>query len=263
MISRSWYRRRNVVAIESIVLSAPLFGGDTLYVESRVTGIDDTQDADVGHVHFAIIGTSARGDKVAEAQCTIEIFRRGRHPEDGADDTPAEQPRFLQHHDAPDGALVEQTGLWFDDLREGEIFEHWPCRTLTAEEGRIAALRSLDINPRGHDAAYQSRYPMLDQRVGEALLIGQVTALTTHSMGRVVANLGWRNITFPHPLRHGETLCAESRIVELRASRSRPTQGLAKVATDAFNQDGQKVCGYERALLIYRRGEGPFAAAGY
>ena len=263
MASRSWYRRRNVVAIDSIILSAPLFGGDTLYAESRVIGLEDTGDGDVGHVHLEILGKNARGDKVAQANCIFEVFRRGRHPEDGADDTLAEEARFLSHHDGADGALVEQTGLWFDDLREGESFIHWPGRTITAEEGRTSALRSLEINPRWHDAAFQSRYPELDQRVGEALLIGVVTALTTRSMGRVVANLGWRNIKFPNPLRYGDTLYAESRIVELRASNSRPSQGLAKVETHAFNQHGQLVCSYERALLIYRRGEGPFTKAGY
>lgn len=263
MVSRSWYRRRNVVAIESIVLSSPLFGGDTLYAESRVVGLEDTGDGDVGHIQLEITGLSARGDRVVQANCTFEVFKRGRHPEDRNEDVPAEEARFLLHHEGPEGALVEQTGLWFDDLREGETFAHWPGRTITAEEGRASALRSLEINPRWHDAAFQSRYPMLDQRVGEALLIGVVTALTTRSMGRVVANLGWRNITFPTPLRYGETIYAESRVVELRASRSRPSQGLAQVETQAFNQNGQLVCRYERALLIYRRGEGPFAKAGY
>ena len=263
MVSRSWYRRRNVAAIESIVLSAPLFGGDTLYAESTVVEVDDVADADVGHVHLEIVGRNARGDKIAQLNCTFEIYRRGRHPEDGADDVMAQEDRFLLHHVDADGAMVEQTGLWFDDLREGETFIHWPGRTVTADEGRLAALRSLEINPRWHDDAFQRRNPAFAPHVAEPLLIGVVTALTTRSMGRVVANLGWRNLRFPTPLRYGQSVYAESRVVQLRPSKSRPGQGLAQVETTAFNEDGQKVCSYERNLLIYRRNEGPFTLSGY
>ena len=257
MISRSWYRRRR------IVLSNPLFDGDTLYAQSCVTGLEDSSDVDVGRVRLEITGTSARGDKVAQAACTIEVFRRGRHPEDESGDAIAEQERFSLYHDGPDGALVEQTGIWFDDLRENETFVHWPGRTITPEEDRLSALRSLEINPRWHDHAFQARYPGLEQGVSEPLLIGVVTALTTRSMGRVVANLGWKNVQFPNPVRHGQSIYAESTILELRPSRSRPSQGLARVETRAFDENGAAVCSYERALLIYRRGEGPFAASGY
>ena len=121
--------------------------------------------------------------------------------------------------------------LTFEDLVEGETFEHWPGRTVGPEESRLHALRSLEINPRWHDAAYLQKYPKIAPGVFEPLVVGVVTALTTRTLGRVVANLGWTGIELPRPVRPGETIYAESTIGELRGSRSRPDQGVAQVET--------------------------------
>jgi itaconyl-CoA hydratase len=99
--------------------------------------------------------------------------------------------------------------------------------------------------------------------INEVYVVGAVTALTTKTLGKVVANLGWTNVQLPYPVHEGDTIYAESTILDTRASRSRPTQGIAHVATRAFNQDGVLVCAYERRLLVYRRGQGPYARAGY
>jgi itaconyl-CoA hydratase len=79
----------------------------------------------------------------------------------------------------------------------------------------------------------------------------------------VVANLGWTDIALPRPVYPGETIYAESTIGALRASQSRPTQGVAQVMTRAFTESGELVCSYQRTLLIFRRGEGPYKEAGY
>jgi itaconyl-CoA hydratase len=263
MISRSWYRRRAITEIESIALTRSVFGGDTLYAQTTVHAVAAGSDQDVGSVRLEIEGQNREGEVVARMICTVEIYRGGRHPEDLADREIAAQDRFSLYHEGPEGALVEQTGLWFEDLVEGETFVHWPGHSISAEESRTHALRSLEINPRWHDAAYLARHPDIQPAVFEPLVIGVVTALTTRTMGRVVANLGWTNIRLPQPVRPGQTLYAESTIGQLRPSKSRPDQGLAKVATRAFDETGALVCSYERTLLIYRRGMGPYDRAGY
>jgi itaconyl-CoA hydratase len=263
MISRSWYRRRAILGIDSIAMLRPMFGGDTLYAESRVTALDAGTDANVGVASLSIDGINQRGETIAKINCRIEIFRTGRHPEDASGAEPAEQPRFDAYHQQADGTLVEQTGLWFDDMLAGETFVHWPGRTIEFNESREHALRSLEINPRWHDAAYLTRHPAFTPAIFEPLVIGIVTALTTRTFGRVVANLGWTDVELPRPVRPGETIYAESTIEEVRASASRPTQGIARVETRAHVASGELVCRYHRALLVYRRGAGPYAAAGY
>ncbi len=263
MVSRSWYRRRALLGIDSIAMTRPVFGGDTLYSDSTVTGLDAGSDPDVGIALLAIDGVNARGETVAKIACRIEVYKRGRHPEDDPHSPPAEEERFRLYHAEGDDVLVEQTGVFFEDLAQGETFVHWPGRTIGAEESRLHALRSLEINPRWHDAAYLAAHPAMETTVFEPLVIAAVTALTTRTLGRVVANLGWTGVELPRPVRPGETIYAESTVGEVRGSRSRPTQGVAQVETRAYVATGELVCRYERALLVYRRGAGPFAAAGY
>ena len=262
MASRTWYRRRALLGIDSIAMTHPVFGGDTLYAESTITALT-AGDADTGQMTCSIEGINQRGDVVSKIVVRMEIYRRGRHPEDEPGVEPVEEERFRLYHTEPDGTLIEQTGLVFEDLVANETFVHWPGRTFDFAESRSHALRSLEINPRWSDAAYLRQHPSIEPAIYEPLVIGAVTALTTRTLGRVVANLGWTAIELPRPVRPGETLYAESTINQLRASRSRPTQGIAHVETRAFVDTGELVCRYQRALLVYRRGAGPYATAGY
>ncbi len=263
MGSRSWYRRRNITGIDSIAMTYPVFGGDTLYSISTVTALDAGDDPDVGQVNCTIEGVNQRNQRVSKIDLCMEVYRRGRHPEDEPGIEPAAEERFRLYHAQADGTLVEQTGLVFEDLVPGETFVHRPGRSFDFAESRLHALRSLEINPRWSDANYLAKYRTLQPAIYEPLLIGAVTALTTRTLGRVVANLGWTRIEMPRPVRPGETIYAESTIIDVRDSHSRPTQGLAQVETRAFVDTGELVCRYQRALLIYRRNAGPYAAAGY
>ena len=93
--------------------------------------------------------------------------------------------------------------------------------------------RSRSIR-RWHDAAYVGKHPGIQPAVFEPLVIGLLTALTTRTLGRVVANLGWTQIELPRPMLLGETMYAESTFGELRASHSRPDQGIAMVESRAY-----------------------------
>ena len=98
----------------------------------------------------------------------------------------------------------------------------------------------------------------------ETLVVAVTTALTTRTFGRVVANLGWHDVQLPTPVSFGDTIEAESTILEARESRSRPGEGIISVATRARNQHGVEVVSYRRTLLVYRRGAtAPYAQAGY
>ncbi|HEV2300031.1 MAG TPA: hypothetical protein VGR91_00550 [Stellaceae bacterium] len=263
MASKSWYRRRNLLGIDEIAMTHPVFGGDTLYAASSVAALEEGEDPHVGRVGLEIEGANQRGEKVARIACHIEVYRRGRHPEDEPGTEPAEEERFLAYRTDPDGALVEQVGLFFEDLAPGETFVHWPGRSFDFAESRRHALRSLEINPRWGDPAYLRRRKEIEPAIWEPLVLSAVTALTTRTLGRVVANLGWSQIELPHAVKPGETIYAESTIAAVRASRSRPGQGIAEVETRGHVDSGETVCRYRRALLVYRRGAGPYAAAGY
>ena len=133
--------------------------------------------------------------------------------------------KFASHRSLPDGTHIENVGIYYEDLQPGDIFEHHPGKTVTAEENKIHALHSLDWSSQYSDQHYIDRFLDGAMPVNEAFLIGVVTALTTRSFDRVVANLQWKDIQLPNPLYAGDTIYAESEILAKRDSKSRPTQG--------------------------------------
>ncbi len=170
---------------------------------------------------------------------------------------------FYSHRKVAENTYIEVAGIEFEDFAEGQIFEHRPGRTFTAEESRLHAIRSLDLSMRHVDAVYNEKIYGGQEIVSEPFLISVVTALTTKTFGKVVANLGWTNIQCPVSVRAGDTIYAESEILGKRESRSRPQQGVMHVKTRALNQDGEEVCSFERRFLLYKRGQGPYETAGY
>jgi itaconyl-CoA hydratase len=239
MTSKTYGRRRAILGFDDIAMNGPLFGGDTLYAESDVLEVEAG-----GSVRALIRGYKSDGTEVARVVCRMAIEPR----ETAAD--PAHEERFAAYHTADDDALVEQTGLWFEDCAAGDSFVHAPRRTFHPEETLMHAWRSLDLVPQHH--------------VPETFVIAVTTALTTRTFGRVVANLGWRDVKLPMPVAIGDSIEAESTIEETRASRSRPGEGIVSVITRACNQHGAEVLSYRRILLVYRRGAtAPYGKAGY
>jgi itaconyl-CoA hydratase len=170
---------------------------------------------------------------------------------------------FYSHRTLADNSYIEIAGIDYEDFAVGQIFEHRPGRTFTAEENRRHALRSADLSMRNVDAVYNEKVHEGEQVIAETFILSVMTAMTTKTFNKVVANLGWKNLQFPTPVRAGDTIYAESEILGKRESQSRPAQAVLHVRTRAINQRGAEVCSFERRLLIYKRGLGPYEAAGY
>lgn len=259
MTSKTFGRRGTISRFAEIALTGPLFGGDTIYAESEIVAVEEeTQTVTVRT--FALKADNA---PVGHFTWTAAIPRRG----EGADpiEVPSlTDPRFALYHAFSDGVLTEQVGLYFDDMRPGETFIHAPSRSFFAEDSVRHAWQSLEISPAYHDLQFAEAYRDGKLRISETLVISAVTALTTRTFGRVVANLGWTDVELPVPVNAGDTVYAASTILETRPSKSRPSEGVITVTTNAFNQNEEKVLSYRRNLLVYRRdADTPYARAGY
>ena len=262
MASKTFGRRRALLGFSEILLTAPLFGGDTLYAESWIQECTPGPDADTGTVKLLLSALQPDGSAVGRFTCTMSILRRGAGPDAPANPAVTE-PRFAAYHE-DGGELVEQVGLFFEDCVPGDTFIHSPRRSFFLEDSVRHAWRSLELSPQYQDLDWIARHGGGKPVVGETLVIAAATALTTRSFGRVVANLGWYDIALPRPVLVGDTIEAESTILEARSSRSRPQEGIVTVATRARNQHGEEVLSYRRNLLVYRKlAETPYAQAGY
>jgi len=259
LTAKTYGHRREILGFGEIALTAPVFGGDTLYAESEVLDCAAAPDLACGIVTARIRAVRPDGTEVGCFTCRFAILPRA------AGSSPAaEQPRFAAYHPADDAALVEQTGLFFEDLTPGETFQHAPRRSFPPSAALAHATRALELSPQYHDLDWVARHNDGRLVVSETFVIVQATAATTRTFGRVVANLGWYDIELPVPVHAGDTIEAESTILQTRPSRSRPGEGIVSVATRAANQTGETVLTYRRNLLVYRHdADIPYAHAGY
>jgi acyl dehydratase len=76
--------------------------------------------------------------------------------------------------------------------------------------------------------------------VNSLLTLSMVVGISVHetTLGTTVANLGFREVAFPAPMFHGDTLRVETEVLEARRSKSRPTQGIVTFEHRGFNQHG-------------------------
>ncbi|KAL3792393.1 LOW QUALITY PROTEIN: hypothetical protein ACHAW5_010454 [Stephanodiscus triporus] len=93
--------------------------------------------------------------------------------------------------------------------------------------------------------------PLFNSMFTLALLVGMSVPESTH--GTTVANLGFSEVLFPRPVYPGDTLRAETEVLDRRESRSRPTQGIVTFRHVAYNQRGEVVCTATRQALMKRR----------
>ncbi|MEO8546623.1 MAG: MaoC family dehydratase [Burkholderiaceae bacterium] len=268
MSSRTFARRQRIVRFATIAMTAPVFGGDTLYSESEIAAVTDDGQPDTGRVTVFCQGLNQKAEVVAKLTYDALIWRAGKGPVFAPAHVnplePAQEHRFLSHHRDGSSRWVEQTGLFFEDFQTGETFLHWPCRTLGAHEGMVQAWRALETGPQYQDQAWIAHAGGGVQSLTQAWVIGVATALTTRTFGRVVANLGWQDVELHQDMAAGDTIRCESTVLEMRLSGSRPHEGLLTVRTQAFDQTGRKLLSYVRNLLVYKKSApSPYAAADY
>jgi itaconyl-CoA hydratase len=158
----------------------------------------------------------------------------------------------------------EISGLYYEDFQPGDVFEHRPGRTILDVDNTYFTLLTLNVQELHFDAAYAAKTewkkPLVDSTFTLALLTGMSVRTVS---AKVVANLGWDKVKATHPVFAGDTLYAESTVLQKRESKSRPTQGIVTVSTRGVNQNGAEVMTFERTMLIYKRGHSPEDAANY
>ena len=146
-------------------------------------------------------------------------------------------------------------GLFFEQFAVGQIFTHEIRRTVTDMDNILFC--SLTYNPAAihidHDYASRTEFgqPLINSIFTLGLVIGLSVQDTT--LGTTIANLGMSETTFPKPVFAGDTLRAETTVLELRDSKSRPTQGIVTFEHLGLNQKDEIVCRTVRGALMLRK----------
>lgn len=146
-------------------------------------------------------------------------------------------------------------GLYYDQFHVGQIFKHGIRRTIT--EADNVWFSALTHNPAylHIDEEYCRTQTEFGQRiVNSGFTLGLMVGITVGdtTLGTTIANLGWDEVRFPKPLFHGDTIRVESEVLEMRESKSRPTQGIVIFAHRAYNQKGELVARCKRSGLMMK-----------
>ena len=145
-------------------------------------------------------------------------------------------------------------GRYLEDFSVGDVYRHPLGRTISEGDNTWFTLLTMNTNPTHFDAVYAGRSTYGRLLVNSCLTLSVVLGLSVIDTSQhAVANLGWTDIVMPHPVFVGDTLTAESKVLDVRESKSRPYAGIVKVATRGLNQDGDVVLTYTRSFMVYKR----------
>ena len=160
----------------------------------------------------------------------------------------------------------EDIGRYYEDFEIGTVYEHRPGRTINDADNSWFTLLTMNTHPLHFDAEYASHSEFGKPLVNSCLTLSMVAGMSVSDTSqKAIANLGWTDIKMPHPVFVGDTLYAESEVLDKRESKSRPMQGIVTVRTTGTNQDDAVVMTYERSFLVPKQGHGvddKVAAAG-
>ena len=148
-------------------------------------------------------------------------------------------------------------GGYLEDYEVGDLYRHWPGKTVTDAENHLFCLLTMATSPLHIDAHFMESSESAFDRpvvVGSyvySLLLGMSVP---DMSGRAIANLGTTDLRHLAPVYPGDTLYGESTVIVVRPSRSRPEAGVLSFETRGVNQDDVVVTSYTRSILVPRRG---------
>ena len=148
----------------------------------------------------------------------------------------------------------EDPGRYYDEFNVGDIYEHWPGRTITETDNSWFTLLTMNTHPVHFDNHYSAQTEFGKPLVNSTLTLSIVAGMSVSDTSqKAIANLGWKEIKLTAPVFAGETIYAESEVLSKRESRSRPGQGIVTIKTTGKKADGTVFMVYERSFLIATR----------
>ena len=149
----------------------------------------------------------------------------------------------------------ESYGRYLEDFQVGDVYEHRPGRSITETDNTWFTLLTMNQHPLHFDREYGAKTEFGQVLVNSCLTISLVTGMSVSDISqKTIANLGWDKVRLTGPVFVGDTLYAESTVLAIRESGSRPNQGIVTVESRGLKQDGQQVISFERSMLIPERG---------
>ena len=146
-------------------------------------------------------------------------------------------------------------GRYFEDFEVGDVYKHWPGKTITEADDHLFCMITMNHHPLHTDAWYAET----QTQFGKNVVVGNLVYSLVLGMsvpdvsGVAIANLEVETLQHKKPTFHGDTIYAETKVLDKRESQSKPDRGVVTVETWGFNQRGEEVCYFRRRVMVPKR----------
>lgn len=145
-------------------------------------------------------------------------------------------------------------GRYLDEFRRGDVYRHWPGKTITEADNHMFALLTMNVNPLHVDEEHMKNHQHGRILVTGPLVLSLAVGMSVSDIsGKAIANLEYERVTHDAPVFQGDTIYAQSEILEITESQSKPDRGIVYIETVAINQHAEKVLTFRRRFLCPRR----------
>ena len=145
-------------------------------------------------------------------------------------------------------------GRVWEDFEVGDVYVHPLGRTVTTADNIWFTMLTLNTNQMHFNTPYTEGTRFGQPLVNSAFTVALVTGMTVPDTSEnATANLAWTDIKLPKPVFVGDTLWAESEILDKRESKSSPNVGIVSMRCRGINQRREVVIEFKRTFMVYKR----------
>jgi acyl dehydratase len=145
----------------------------------------------------------------------------------------------------------EWRGRFYEDLDVGDVFRSRLGRTISEADNTWFTCLTMNTNQVHFNAAFAQGTRFGQILVNSALTVALISGLSVGDTSEnATANLQWTDIRLPAPVYVGDTLWAESEVLEKRLSASKPDQGIVGIRTRGINQRQEVVVEFLRTFML-------------
>jgi acyl dehydratase len=164
---------------------------------------------------------------------------------------------FTTDQAAREATGAHSYGRYFEEFEVGANYQHWPAKTVTEADNHLFCLLTMNHHPLHLNDVYAAQSQQGKNVVVGPYVYSLALGMTVSDIsGKAIANLATKELSHPAPVFHGDTLYAETEVLDKKASQSKPDRGVVTVHTRVRNQDGTLVAEFKRLVLVPKKNPG-------
>jgi acyl dehydratase len=150
--------------------------------------------------------------------------------------------------------MREKFGTYYEEFQVGDIYKHWPGKTIFESDNNLFSLLTMNHHPVHLDTEFCKTH-----QHGKILVVGPLVFSIVGGMsvstisGHAIANLEFDFVRHEGPVFIGDTIHAETEVLDKRESKSKPDRGIVHVETRGINQNGDIVLRFRRKVLVEKK----------